>query len=71
MDINKVEVRKCDKYYQLWIALRCPTYGLIFLRSDKFSNVYEADSRAFVVAKMLGLDRDNLPVHHGDGSITT
>ncbi len=67
--VDKVEVHKSGKGYRLRIKLSDPVYGLIVLHSDQYDGIREADSRAFVVARLLGLERDTLPVHGGQGCI--
>ena len=63
LESNKVEVWRNDKYFQIRFVIRDPVFGDIHFRSDLFSGLCEADSRAFVASRILGLDRDNLPVH--------
>lgn len=64
----KVEVwkKKRDKgtgsYYVLRIQWKHPVYGIITFYSDRFDGIREADSRAFAIARDLGIDRDTLPV---------
>ncbi len=66
-DYDKVEVCSHGKGYRLRIRLHSPDYGDIWLHSGRYDGLREADSRAFVVARQLGLDRDTLPVHPGAG----
>jgi hypothetical protein len=63
VNYDKVEVWSHDKGFRLRIVLKSSTYGNITFYSDHFRGLIEADSRAFVVAKQLGLERDTLPVH--------
>lgn len=60
---DKVEIWKHGKGYRLHIALKDPIYGDIRLFSDFYEGIREADVRAVVVARCLGLPRDHLPVH--------
>ncbi len=60
---DKVEVWEDDKGLCLHIIIKDPTTGDIHLYSDYYRGIHEADSRAFVVARQLHLDRDTLPVH--------
>ncbi len=64
-DYDKVEVCTRGKGYGLRIRLDSRDYGDIWLYSDYYDGLREADSRAFVVARQLGLKRDTLPVHPG------
>ncbi len=63
MEYNKVEVWARDKGYHLRIVLQDPVLGDIYLFSNHFDGLREADSRAVAVSRHLGLKRDNLPVH--------
>ncbi|UCG02544.1 MAG: hypothetical protein JSW11_00845 [Candidatus Heimdallarchaeota archaeon] len=61
-NLNKVEICERDNKYYLRIVLKDPVYGYIRLYSDRGS-LHEMDCRAIAVARILGLERDNLPVH--------
>jgi len=63
MDCNKIEVCTDGKKFQLRFYIEDPVYGVISLFSDVYSSVDEAEVRAFVLARALGLDHDHLPVH--------
>lgn len=60
---DKVEVCVSDQGYRFRIVLKDPVYGDIRLFSEYYEGLREADSRAVVIARCLGLGRDNLPVH--------
>lgn len=60
---DRVEIWRDGKGFRLRIELKDPSLGTISLHSDYYGEIIEADSRAVVVARQLGLDRDNLPVH--------
>ena len=64
MDCNKIEVCTDGKLFQLRFWVDDPVYGGISLFSDIYSNKREADCRAVALARLLGLERDNLPVHN-------
>lgn len=60
---DKVEIWKDDKGFRLKIVLTNETTGMIHLFSEYYQGIREADERAVIVARQLGLDRDSLPVH--------
>jgi len=64
MDSNKVEVCTDGKKFQLRFYIEDPVYGNIGLFSDIYSSINEAEVRAFVLARALGLDHDHLLVHN-------
>jgi hypothetical protein len=64
VDFNKIEVCTDGKKFQLRFQIDDPVYGNIGLFSDVYSSIDEAEVRAFVLARALGLDHDHLPVHN-------
>jgi hypothetical protein len=66
INYDKVEVWARGKGFRLRVVLKDPTYGDIYLYSDYYDGLREADSRAFVIARQLGLERDTLPVHKSE-----
>lgn len=60
---DRVEIWRDGKGFRLRVVLKDQLTGTISLHSDFYANIFEADSRAFVVARQLNLDRDSLPVH--------
>lgn len=64
---NKLQIWAKDKGFIIRVVFKDPVYGDIQLCSDIFDGIREADSRVFVLARVLGLERDTLPVCYPDG----
>ncbi len=64
MTFDKIEICTDGKRFQLRFEVNDPVYGIIGMFSDLYSNIVEAEVRAFVLARALGLDHDHLPVYN-------